>query len=116
MARLFVTCLGRRLTVFPRLHYHWRLLNLTTSQLRITATVPQNTTHQLFNMTTFDVFCTLTIIDMREAERAEAALIEEAKKETDRIANLSFSPGDAAKGAKLFQVSSLLLHAHTKGT
>lgn len=66
-------------------------------------------------MTTFDVFCTLTIIDMREAERAEA-LIEEAKKEADSIANLSFSPGDAAKGAKLFQVSSLLLHVHTKGT
>lgn len=62
-------------------------------------------------MTTFDVFCTLTIIDMREAERAEAALVEEAKKEADRIANLSFSPGDATKGAKLFQVSSLLLHA-----
>jgi cytochrome c len=62
-------------------------------------------------MTTFDIFCTLTIIDMREAERAEAALVEEAKKEADRIANLSFFPGDATKGAKLFQVSSLLLHA-----
>jgi cytochrome c len=62
-------------------------------------------------MTTFDVFCTLTVIDMREAERAEAALVEEAKKEADRIANLSSSPGDAAKGAKLFQVSSLLFHA-----
>lgn len=67
-------------------------------------------------MTTFDVFCTLAILEMREAERGEAALIEEAKKEADRIANLTFSPGDAAKGAKLFQVSSFLLHANTKGT
>jgi hypothetical protein len=79
--------------------------------LRIAATFFQNTTHQLFNMTTFDVFCTLMTIDMREAERA--ALIEEAKKEAHRIANLSFAPGDAAKGAKLFQVRSLSL-AQTK--
>lgn len=64
-------------------------------------------------MTTFDVFCTLTIIDMREAERAKATLVEEAKKEADKIANLNFAPGDAAKGAKLFQVCSLLLHAQT---
>lgn len=116
MATLFVTCLGRRLTTLPHLYHHWRLINLTTSQLRITATFHQNTTLQSFNMTTFDVFCTLMIIDIREAERAEAALVEEAKKEADRIANLSFSSGDAAKGAKLFQVSSLLLCAHTKGT
>jgi cytochrome c len=56
-------------------------------------------------MTTFDVLCTLTTIYMREAERAEAALIEEAEKEADKIANLTSTAGDAAKGAKLFQVS-----------
>ncbi|KGO72129.1 Cytochrome c, class IA/ IB [Penicillium italicum] len=66
-------------------------------------------------MTTFDVFCTLTIIDMREAERAEAALMEEAKKEADRIANLSFSSGDAAKGAKLFQTRCAQCHTTEAG-
>lgn len=59
-----------------------------------------NTQPQSCNMTTFDVFCTLITIDMREAER------EEAKNESDRIAN-SFNSGDAAKGAKLFQVSKI---------
>ena len=52
----------------------------------------------LSNMTSFDTFCLLTTIDMREAE-LEAA--EKAK----QTANILISPGDSAKGAKLFQVS-----------
>jgi hypothetical protein len=50
-------------------------------------------------MTSFDTFCLLTTIDMREAE-LEAA--EKAK----QMANIIATPGDAKKGAKLFQVST----------
>jgi hypothetical protein len=50
-------------------------------------------------MTSFDTFCLLTTIDMREAE-LEAA--EKAK----QMANIITTPGDAKKGAKLFQVST----------
>ena len=108
MATLFVcTAMVIDITSLPLLPLRL-LVNPIVSQLPITATFFQSTAHGFLKMTTFDVFCTLTIIDMREAERAEAALIGEAKKEADRIANLSFSSGDAAKGAKLFQVSSLL--------
>lgn len=63
-------------------------------------------------MTTFDVFCLLQVIDMREAEleAAEAAkkakeAAEKATTETNEVANALFTPGDSAKGAKLFQVS-----------
>lgn len=48
-------------------------------------------------MTSFDTFCLLTTIDMREAE-LEAA--EKAK----QTANILIPLGDSAKGAKLFQV------------
>ena len=71
-------------------------------------------------MTTFDVFCLLTTIDMREAELEAARKAEEAAKQaadsakttapTSQVANALFTPGDSAKGAKLFQVS-FLLHA-----
>lgn len=50
-------------------------------------------------MTSFDTFCLLTTIDMREAE-LEAA--EKAK----QMANVFAIAGDAKKGAKLFQVST----------
>ena len=62
-------------------------------------------------MTTFDVFCLLQIIDMREAELAEkeaaaaAAAAHETKPRATE-ANQLFPLGDSAKGAKLFQVSS----------
>lgn len=66
-------------------------------------------------MTTFDVFCLLTVIDMREAELEAARKAEEAAKEaaekaktttpTTQVTNTLFTPGDSAKGAKLFQVS-----------
>lgn len=73
----------------------------------------------LVTMTTFDVFCLLTTIDMREAELEAARKAEEAAKETakqaaepakttpptSQVANALFTPGDAAKGGKLFQVS-----------
>lgn len=49
------------------------------------------------NMTSFDTFCLLTTIDMREAELETA---EKAK----QAANIHIPPGDSAKGAKLFQV------------
>jgi len=64
-------------------------------------------------MTTFDVFCTLAIIDEREAEiAAEAAkkanikdTIAMTMATTSSIANPNSNSGDSAKGAKLFQVS-----------
>jgi cytochrome c len=52
-------------------------------------------------MTSFDTYCFLTTIDMREAE-LEA--MEKAK--ANQSANQLSSPGDSAKGAKLFEVSS----------
>lgn len=55
-------------------------------------------------MTTFDVFCSLAVLDMREAELAAA---ENATPKPNHDANqLLLAPGDAKKGAKLFQVSS----------
>jgi hypothetical protein len=50
-------------------------------------------------MTSFDTFCLLTTIDIREAELEVA---EKAK----QMANIIATPGDAKKGAKLFQVST----------
>ncbi|THC90287.1 hypothetical protein EYZ11_010242 [Aspergillus tanneri] len=47
-------------------------------------------------MTSFDVFCFLTTIDMREAEL-------EAMEKAKQTANSLVTPGDTAKGAKLFQ-------------
>lgn len=76
-------------------------------------------------MTTFDVFCLLTVIDMREAELEAARKAEEAAKEaaakakfttsTTQVTNALFTPGDSAKGAKLFQVSCIvILHTPAK--
>lgn len=60
-------------------------------------------------MTTFDVFCLLQVIDMREAELEAAEKAKEAAEKatakTNEVANALFTPGDSAKGAKLFQVS-----------
>lgn len=66
-------------------------------------------------MTTFDVFCLLQVIDMREAELEAARKAKEAAEEaaekakttasTTQVTNALFNPGDSAKGAKLFQVS-----------
>lgn len=50
-------------------------------------------------MTSWDTFCFLTTLHMRE-EEIEAAEKEKAK----QLANM-VTPGDSAKGAKLFQVS-----------
>lgn len=70
--------------------------------------------HLVFaTMTTFDVFCTLTIIDEHEAELAAEAAKKANIKDTiamtmatsGSIANPTSTPGDSAKGAKLFQVS-----------
>ncbi|KAF5867037.1 iso-1-cytochrome c [Aspergillus alliaceus] len=54
-------------------------------------------------MTSFDTFCLLTTIGMREAE-LEAA--EKAK----QTANILISSGDSAKGAKLFQTRCAQCH------
>lgn len=80
-------------------------------------------------MTTFDVFCTLATIEEREAELAEAAkkasitdpiamtrAISNSTGSTSNttsnsMANSPSTPGDSAKGAKLFQVSILSIQA-----
>ncbi|KAE8145449.1 cytochrome c-like domain-containing protein [Aspergillus avenaceus] len=59
-------------------------------------------------MTSFDSFCLLTTIDMREAE-LEAA--EKAK----QTANITVSSGDAGKGAKLFQTRCAQCHTVEAG-
>ena len=50
-------------------------------------------------MTSYDVFCFITSLHMREAELEALKKTKEADK-ADRL----LSPGDSAKGAKLFQV------------
>ncbi|RLL98560.1 hypothetical protein CFD26_107008 [Aspergillus turcosus] len=64
--------------------------------------------HALNKMTSFDTFCLLTTIDMREAE-LEAA---EMAKQT---ANIIATPGDAKKGAKLFQTRCAQCHTVESG-
>ncbi|RMZ43064.1 cytochrome c [Aspergillus flavus] len=59
------------------------------------------------SMTSFDTFCLLTTIDMREAE-LEAA--EKAK----QTANILIPLGDSAKGAKLFQTRCAQCHTVEK--
>ncbi|KAL2851948.1 cytochrome c-like domain-containing protein [Aspergillus pseudoustus] len=61
-------------------------------------------------MTSFDTFCFLTTIDMREAE-LEA--MEKAK--ANQSANKLFSPGDTAKGAKLFETRCKQCHTVENG-
>ncbi|CAI7671989.1 unnamed protein product [Penicillium pancosmium] len=78
-------------------------------------------------MTTFDVFCTLAIIDEREAELAAEAAKKTNIKDTiamtmatsntnnSSIANATFTPGDSAKGAKLFQTRCAQCHTVEAG-
>ncbi|KAB8076655.1 cytochrome c [Aspergillus leporis] len=54
-------------------------------------------------MTSFDTFCLLTTIDMREAEI-------EATEKAKQAANIFIFPGDSAKGAKLFQTRCAQCH------
>ena len=61
-------------------------------------TLPTHKTVVFAKMTSWDTFCFLTTLHMRE-EEIEAA--EKAKQQ----ANMATLPGDSAKGAKLFQVS-----------
>lgn len=69
-------------------------------------------------MTTFDVFCTLAIIDEREAEIAAEAAKKANIKDTIAMTMATTSSianpnsGDSAKGAKLFQVSLFLCLSH----
>lgn len=67
----------------------------------------------------FDLVCLLEVINMREAELAKAAAAREKAKAdaeaaeaamsktnaNNNVTNASFTLGDSAKGAKLFQVS-----------
>ncbi|GAQ06463.1 hypothetical protein ALT_3784 [Aspergillus lentulus] len=64
--------------------------------------------HAASSMTSFDTFCLLTTIDMREAE-LEAA--EKAK----QMANVFAIAGDAKKGAKLFQTRCAQCHTVESG-
>ncbi|KAJ5984188.1 iso-1-cytochrome c [Penicillium waksmanii] len=78
-------------------------------------------------MTSFDVFCTLAIIDEREAELAADAAKKTNIKDTiamtmassnitnSSIANAISTPGDSAKGAKLFQTRCAQCHTVEAG-
>ena len=60
---------------------------------------PSKFTPSTILMTSYDVFCFITSLHMREAELEALKKTKEADK-ADRL----LSPGDSAKGAKLFQV------------
>lgn len=105
----------------PRLPLHlWHLPILPLHKLTLhlcncNCTPKAQLQTPVVTMTTFDVFCLLTVIDMREAELEAARKAKEAAEEvaekakaatsTSQVANALFTPGDSAKGAKLFQVS-----------
>ncbi|KAL4910038.1 hypothetical protein BDW74DRAFT_47159 [Aspergillus multicolor] len=55
-------------------------------------------------MTSFDAYCFTTTLSMREAE------LEEMEKKAQQNANQPFSPGDSAKGAKLFETRCKQCH------
>ncbi|KAH1498820.1 hypothetical protein KXV92_003296 [Aspergillus fumigatus] len=59
-------------------------------------------------MTSFDTFCLLATIDMREAEL-------EAAEKAQQMANIIATPGDAKKGAKLFQTRCAQCHTVESG-
>lgn len=72
-------------------------------------------------MTTFDVFCTLAIIDEREAEIAAEAAKKANIKDTIAMTMATTSSianpnsGDSAKGAKLFQTRCAQCHTVEAG-
>ncbi|PWY74421.1 cytochrome c [Aspergillus heteromorphus CBS 117.55] len=62
-------------------------------------------------MTSWDTFCFLTTIDMREAELEAAEKAQrEAVAKAKQTANILATPGDSAKGAKLFQTRCAQCH------
>ncbi|KAI9368444.1 cytochrome c-like domain-containing protein [Aspergillus egyptiacus] len=63
-------------------------------------------------MTSWDVFCFSTTLLMREAELEE---MEKAKEKAKQDANKTFTSGDSAKGAKLFETRCKQCHTVENG-